>query len=50
MTTYIIEEDKCKDWIQRVKPDVIEPMTEEELKRAEERKKIDLIDDDYIDQ
>ena len=46
----MIDEKKCKDLFQEDVPEVIEPKTEEELKRAEERKKIDLIDDDYIDQ
>ena len=46
-TTYIIEEDKCKDWIKRAEPDEIAPKTEEELKDEEDRKKIDAIDDDY---
>jgi len=49
MTTYIIDESKCGDWIQRAKPDVIDPKTEEELKDEEDRKRIDAIDDDYLD-
>jgi len=49
MTTYMIDENKCKDLFQEEIPDVIEPKTEEELKREEGRKEADKILDDYID-
>ena len=32
ITTFIIEESRCLDWIQREKPDIIIPKTEEELR------------------
>ena len=48
MTTYMIDESKCIDWIQRVKPDVIAPKTEKELNCEERKRMLDAIDDDYI--
>ena len=49
MTTYIIDKSKDIDWIQRAKPDVIDPKTEEELNCEERKRMLDAIDDDYID-
>ena len=46
MTTYIIEESRCKDWIQREKPNIIEPKTVHEL-MFEREKGVDEIMDDF---
>ena len=48
MTKYFLNESKCIDWIQCIKPDVIAPKTEEELNCEERQRMFDVIDDDFV--
>ena len=47
MTTYIIKRDKC-DFIEKEKPDVIEPLSENEMKFDRTGKTVDMIEDDVL--
>ena len=48
ITSYIIEDEKCKDWIQRAKPDEIAPKTKEELEREKRKEEREKAVDDYL--
>ena len=47
MTTYIIDEIRCAEFLQRDKPDVIEPKTEQELKFGKEKLVDEIIDESW---
>ena len=47
MTTYIIDEIRCAEFLQRDKPDVIEPKTEQELKFGKNGGFDEIIDENW---